>query len=198
VNWYVYANSNPILYVDPYGLISVIFVASSMAGQAEARKNTYTMFYGTDTSVMKVKSPEDFISKWNAFFENVKNNCGEIDAIEIISHGGISGDIGKDDNGTAYSTGYLFFADSNNKKLYARTVNGMSTSDRSISDLNSVKAKELNINSCNSANPDTYNIIYGFMQNMDIIEKMTGFDGGTDWDRGSADHVRGGGEYVDR
>ena len=71
----------------------------------------------------------------------------------------------------------------------------MSVQNRSVSSFTSgIKAKELIINSCNSANPDIYNIVYGFM----LITKIScysGWDGGTVWDTTKKDHVRGGGEY---
>ncbi len=42
VNWYAYCEGNPTTKVDPLGLVSVIFVASDMADQAEAREEYYT------------------------------------------------------------------------------------------------------------------------------------------------------------
>lgn len=53
---------------------------------------------------------------------------------------------------------------------------------------------QFNINGCNSANPDVYNIVYGFMQKVDSYN-YTGFDGGAKWDSNEKDHVRGDGEY---
>ena len=72
----------------------------------------------------------------------------------------------------------------------------MSSGDRSIDDLKAVTAKEFNISSCNSANPDTYNVVYGFMQITNISGTITGFDGGARWDENLGDHTRGGGEKV--
>lgn len=58
------------------------------------------------------------------------------------------------------------------------------------------KVKEFNINGCNSANPDVYNIVYGFMQKVEDYGVMTGWDGGTAWSAEAKNHVRGGGDYT--
>lgn len=52
----------------------------------------------------------------------------------------------------------------------------------------------MNINSCNGANPDTYNIVYGFMKRTNITGTISGFDGGAQWKSSENDHDRGGGE----
>lgn len=70
----------------------------------------------------------------------------------------------------------------------------MSNQDRSLQKLISGKAKEMNISSCNSANKDTYNVLYGFMQRTKA-EKYSGFDGGAQWNSKLGDHIEGGGEY---
>ena len=104
--------------------------------------------------------------------------------------------MGKDDNGTAYSTGYIYFTDRQKNKLYARKIDDMKSGDRSVEDLMYVSAKELNIESCNSANKDTYNIVYGFMQRTNISGTITGFDGGAQWSQQDGDHIRGGGDFT--
>lgn len=119
-----------------------------------------------------------------------------IDAIEIISHGSIDGEVGKDSTGTAYSTGYIYFTDVQENKFYAREIDGMKDGDRSTADIVSANAKELNFGACNSANPDTYNIVYGFMSRVKA-NTYTGFDGGAKWDNRKQDHVKGDGVRVE-
>ena len=195
LNWYVYCGGNPVMFVDPSGLISAVFVSSNMSGQADVRAKYYEDKYGTDAYIIKVSSAEEFVKRWNDFFEVTNEYGTDIDAIEIISHGSIEGKVGKDDGGTAYSTGFIYFTDSKKNKLYARSIEGMEDGDYSVDSLISITAKELNIEGCNTANKDTYNVVYGFMQRVNA-KSYTGFDGGAQWDEDTGDHVAGGGSYV--
>lgn len=165
-----------------------------MEDQADVRRGVYKDKYGTECYVISVKSGYDFAVEWNKWFTDFLS--GEtIDAIEIISHGGATGISGKDSSGTGYGTGFLYFGDDpNNNRLFARDNYNMNSSDCSVSWLDPVTAKELNINACNSANPDVYNVVFGFMQKVNY-SKITGWDGGTEWDPELGDHVRGGGDY---
>lgn len=54
--------------------------------------------------------------------------------------------------------------------------------------------KELNINVCNSGNPDLYNLVYAFMQILDI-KVYTGLDEDAVWNPKLGDYVRNNGEY---
>ena len=197
LNWYVYCGNNPVMLIDPSGLASIIFVSDGMRDQAEVRRQIYKEMYNTTTYVVTVYGAKDFAKSWNYWFTDLLAN-EPINAIEIISHGGATGDVGKSDDGTAYATGFLYFTDDpNNNRLFARDSEHMNNTDASISWLDSIKNKKVdqfNINGCNSANPDVYNIVYGFMQQVDSYN-YTGFDGGAKWDSNEKDHVRGNGEY---
>jgi len=202
MNWYVYCGNNPIFYVDPSGLVSVIFCAQGMEEHADAQKKFYTDKYKTDSYRIVVGSAKELRDKWNEWFgEGGLCEGLTIDAIEIISHGGITGDVGKDENGIAYSTGFLYFGDDhNNNRLFARADSNMNSSDLFLGGVRPVTAKELNVNACNSANKDTYNVMFGFMQ-MGKFTKVTGWDGGTDWKWDDDTHtsgraIRGGGDYT--
>ena len=197
VNWYAYCGNNPIMLVDPWGLFSVIFTADIMSDQAEVRKNYYEKKYNTTCLVYKVDSAKAFEKEWNEFFSI---NRSAIDAIEIIGHGGASGAIGTDSSGTAYATGFIYFTseqDDNYGRVFARPTTDMKSKDVSLDSFTTVdnnRAKEFNINVCNSANIDIYNIVFGFMQKL-ASDQYLGWDGGTVWDASVGDHVRGGGEY---
>ncbi|MBR5152041.1 MAG: RHS repeat-associated core domain-containing protein [Clostridia bacterium] len=200
LNWYVYCGNNPIMFVDPWGLVSIIFVGDGMEGQAQVRREHYENLYNTSAYVVEVSSAKEFVTQWNNWFSNLSKNSVNIDAIEIISHGSIKGKVGKNSDGTAYSTGYLYFTDEKGNNLYAREIKGMKSGDKAITELNSTVAKELNINGCNGANPDTYNVVYAFMQKVKA-DSYSGFDGGSEWNLnangvGKGDHVPGGGWYV--
>lgn len=195
LNWYVYCNNNPVMFVDPSGLVSLIFVGYGMEAQADVRKKYYTNKYGTDSFEVPVDSAEKFVDKWNELINICNQSNILIDAIEIISHGSIDGDVGKDKYGTAYSTGYIYFTDSKNNKLYARNIIGMKKGDRSVASLLPVIANELNLEGCNTANKDTYNVVYGFMQKVSA-NSYSGFDGGAQWSEKYGDHIRGGGDFT--
>ena len=196
MNWYAYCGNSPVMMVDPSGLVSIIFVAGDMYDQAEVRKEIYEDNYGTTCYIVPVYGGQDFAQKWNLWFSDYLL-FDEIDAIEIISHGGAVGSPGKSRDGTAYATGFLYFSDDpNNDRLMARDTYHMNDTDASIGWLEPItkKVNEFNINGCNSANPDIYNIVFGFMQKVDSYN-YTGWDGGAQWDWDIGDHVRGGGEY---
>ena len=195
-NWYVYCKNNPVTFVDPWGLSSIIFVSNEMREQAKIRQEIYKNRYNTSCYIVSVGNAKEFAQQWNTWFSDYLIN-EEIDAIEIISHGGAAGAIGKNSNGTAYATGFLYFGqDPNNERLFARDTNDMNITDAAITWLNPISSKvnEVNINGCNSANPDVYNVVYGLMQKVDSYNYV-GFDGGATWNPQTNDHERGNGEY---
>jgi len=197
LNWYVYCSNNPVMLIDPWGLKSVIFYGKDATQkEIDARKAYYEEKYETDCDTIEVGSAKDLVNEWNNLFNKWEKEGTPIDAIEINAHGSITGDVGKDEGGTAYSTGYIYFtAEDNSDRLYARTIDGMSNADdRSTGYLRSITAKEMNVNACNSANKDTYNVVFGFMQKVNYTDKMTGWDGGTVWNPNIGDHDRGGGK----
>ena len=185
-----YAVSGP---TPPKSMVSVIFVASGMEDQAKIRAKIYGNVYD---NIFVIESAKDFITKWNKFFQSCIEEGIDIDVIEIISHGNASGPIGKDEHGTANATGRMIFGLT---YVWARDNDLMGRSDRSLSEIVPVTAKELNVNACNSANPDVYNILYGIMQKVDA-RRYTGWDGGTAWGPSVGididDHVRGGGDHI--
>lgn len=196
LNWYSYCGGNPVMFVDPDGLSSIIFVSNEMSAQADVRREVYKERYNTVCYVVSVGNAKEFAQQWNNWFSDYLEN-EKIDAIEIISHGGATGDLGQSFDGTAYATGFLYFGhDPNNERLFARDTDDMNNTDAAITWLDPINSKvnEFNINGCNSANLDIYNIVYGFMQKVDSYN-YTGFDGGAKWDPKSGDHVRGSGEY---
>ncbi len=195
-NWYTYCKNNPVTFVDPWGLSSIIFVSNEMREQAKIRQEIYKNRYNTSCYIVSVGNAKEFAQQWNTWFSDYLIN-EEIDAIEIISHGGAAGAIGKNSNGTAYATGFLYFGqDPNNERLFARDTNDMNITDAAITWLNPISSKvnEVNINGCNSANPDVYNVVYGLMQKVDSYNYV-GFDGGATWNPQTNDHERGNGEY---
>lgn len=197
-NWYVYCSGDPVNRIDPSGLDSIIFVSKGMEEQADVRKGYYTDLYGTASWKVVVSTADMFVKKWNEMIELFADSGINIDAIEIISHGSADGELGiNPQDGAAYATGYLYFADDAKERVYARWVEGMKSENRTIGYLKPANAKALNINACNSANPDIYNIVWSFMKSASDFNAITGWDGGTRWDATAGDHVRGGGDYIE-
>ena len=195
LNWYAYAGCNPTKYVDPWGLNSYVFVAVEMEKQAGVRKEHYEAMYNTECMIIVVSSAKEFVDEWNKLSETSKNGAVKVDAIEIISHGSATKSIGTYNDGSSKSTGYVYFGeDKNDKRLYAREVHNVKEGDYSISRLDFIEADQINVESCNSANPDIYNVVFGLMQ-VTQANLYTGFDGGSQWSESDGDHVRGGGEY---
>lgn len=180
------------------GGVSVIFFASDMQNQAIIRAGIYTEKYGGFHQIVIINSAVEFISGWNTTFSHFNRQGTAINAIEIISHGGADGPpFIRNEDGTAQATGYLYFTSDNRyNRLFARNLpTYMNDGDRTLDGINvRVTAREININGCNSANPDVYNVVYGFMQ-ITSAQTYSGFDGGSAWDASARDHVRGYGEY---
>jgi hypothetical protein len=190
-NLYVYAMNNPIKYIDPSGLDSVIFYMMGTKDHADVRAQIYTREYGTNSYIYEVGSAGVFADRWHEIFTYLNNNGISIDAIEIISHGSATGKVG---NGT----GYLYFNENSantKNRLYARNIGGMDKGDRSVNNLMAVTAKVLNINGCNSANPDIYNVVSGFKQQGNY-SRITGWDGGSVYNPGDTDNTPGNGTHT--
>lgn len=92
LNYYTYANCNPILFIDPWGLASWILYDPNFAYGDDKGTNPKVFvnemekqlkdLYGTEVNIIQTKGwkAEKFSNWWNELF-------GTIDAIIILTHG---------------------------------------------------------------------------------------------------------------
>ena len=66
-NWYAYANNNPVMYIDPWGLESYILYIPEFEREAyEDRQDLIDMGVAEDEIIMvPLHSRNDFIQGWN-------------------------------------------------------------------------------------------------------------------------------------
>ena len=102
INWYLYANANPILYIDPWGLDAYYFYAPDFKNEAEDDIKLLMEYYGLtrdQVHLIEVNSKDDMTNGWNnmgyvldANGNRMKDKDGNyltvsIDAAVINSHG---------------------------------------------------------------------------------------------------------------
>jgi len=149
LNWYVYANSNPVLYIDPNGLDAYIYYLpeweiEALADQKELMKQYNLAESQVHLIVLNEKS--DLTTGWNAMGTDAAGNAVTIDAVIINTHaspnslsgfGGIFGvsfsikDISKLDNKDigvlliyGCNAGHTDYKDNNVAAAFAKKVNG--------------------------------------------------------------------------
>ena len=123
--------------------------------------------YGDDHVVhlVPVSSSYELKKYWNS----EDNMQDKIDEVYFILHGSIANKIG-----------YMYFTDGS--KIFAKAPDYIDyKTSITVAQLNKKYIHRLTFSSCNTANPDSYNIVYAFMQRMNMFE-VTGWDGGTVFD----------------
>lgn len=190
LNWYVYCADNPINRLDPNGLDSyIIYDANAdsgdgkhtMADEAAIRKKQLKETWGTNVQAFGVSSAWEFKEVWNKRVGyNLDGYTVPIEEVVIVAHGSITGD--KDDN-TAQS---FFYFENGGGGIFAK--NG----DYTVNNLDWKQMEWLTFSTCNSGNPDVYNLAYAFKLRMTINQYIVAWDGGTVFDYDSGQLMRGG------
>ena len=190
VNWYVYCGGDPVMKVDPTGLDSFIIYDENagsgdgehtMEDEANIRKKQLEETWGTNVQVFGVSNAWEFKEVWNKRVGYDLNGYEvSIEEVVIIAHGSITGD--KDD-GTAQS--YFYFEDGGGG-IYAKE------GDYTVNDLDWKQMEWLIFSTCNSGNPDVYNLAYAFKSHMTINQYIVAWDGGTIFDYSTGQLLRGG------
>ena len=98
----------------------------------------------------------------------------KVNEVYIISHGSITGEVGK-------AKGYMYCS-SGKSRIYARRqAEYDSQKDVLVTDLKRKNIQRLVFSCCNTANPDCYNIANAFIRRM-AVKEVVGFDGGARFD----------------
>ncbi len=189
-NWYVYCGNNPVMFVDPSGLDSyIIYEKGAMSGdrqhyfvdEANIRKKQLEEGWKTNVQMYGVSSAKEFENIWNyRVGYDLQGNDVPIEEIVIIAHGTIEG---KKKNGTAQS--YFYFGN-RESKVYAKSNYDEGEQNVLVSNLAWKQMQYLNFSTCNSGNPDVYNLAYAFKLRMTVKQYIIAWDGGTifDYDTG--------------
>ena len=189
-NWYVYCGSDPVNRWDPSGLDSYIIYdinaesgdgEHSMYDEAMIRKKQLEEIWGTNVQVFGVSSAWEFSEVWNKRVGYDLNGYDiPVEEVVIIAHGSITGN--KED-GTAQS--YFYFEDGGGG-VFAKDGH------YSVSKLNWKEMEWLTFSTCNSANPDVYNLACAFKKRMTVKQYISAWDGGTVFDYSEGKLLRGG------
>ena len=189
-NWYAYANCNPIKYIDPSGLDSYIIYDKTaksgdgehtMADEAEIRAEQLRNTWGTNVQVYGVDSAWEFKDVWDKRVGyNLEGYEIPIEEVIIVAHGSITG---KKEDSSAQS---YFYFEKDKSAVFAK--DGL----YSVEKLEPKTVEWLTFSTCNSGNPDVYNLAYAFKKKMNIKQYIVAWDGGTIFDYSTGQLLRGG------
>lgn len=169
------------MFVDPWGLTSYVFYAKDvMAGdgihtfedEAKIWAKDLEEKYKTEVNLISVSSASEFKEKW----DEMGNDKKPIEGVVLIFHG--SADDGINGNGEKGGVGYMY-VNNKNDRIVAKADVKKNDNNVIINDLENKTMKELIFSSCNSGNPDIYNVAYAFMKANTINGNVTAWDGGT-------------------
>ena len=171
VNWYAYCGNNPVMFVDPLGLIShIIYDSNGISGdgehtfedEANIRRGQLEERWGTEVYLLPVSNAKEFENAWNYRVGYDWNGYDvPMEEVVIIAHGSIEGKKGD----TAQS--YFYFGNKESK-VYAKSNYDGDSDNVLVSNLAWKQMEYLNFSTCNSGNPDVYNLAYAFKIRMTV------------------------------
>ena len=194
---YTYCENDGVNMVDPSGHDSyVIYDKDAAAGtkgkmfsdEAKIVQKRLKRKYKKPCYLLTYKTAKDFKRiwaktvgfrvkpSWNKKQKRLKISVkkAKVNEVYIISHGSITGEVGKD-------TGYMYCS-SGKSRIYARRqAEYDSQKDVLVTDLKRKNIQRLVFSCCNTANPDCYNIANAFIRRM-AVKEVVGFDGGARFD----------------
>ena len=183
LNWYVYCGNNPVMFVDPSGLLSyIIYDVNGISGdgkhtfadEANVRKGQLEERWGTEVYLLPVANAKEFENVWNYRVGYDWDGYDvPIEEVVIIAHGSIEGY-----KITETAQGYFYFGHKESK-VYAKSNYDGDDDNVVVSDLAWKQMNYLNFSTCNSGNKDVYNLAYAFKQRMTVKQYIIAWDGGT-------------------
>lgn len=175
-NLYVYCMGNPVILVDPTGFAGELYIIYDVNGQAGTRGKMFkdeaniveenAEGLGMTVHSIGVSTAKEFEEVWNSMPDGV--------SVYLIFHGTIVRE-----KGNAVSQMYL--SETGGGAIYAREGIGNPDTDVYINKLQYREIHALTFSSCNTANPDVYNLAYAFMVDHNVSQ-IIGFDGGSFYD----------------
>ena len=187
-NYYNFCSNDAINQIDPSGLESyILYDKDAAAGQkgyyfrdeAEIMRKRIKSMWNSECYKIPVTSADDFKKKWNNSvgfkFEKGKPTKTKttVDVVYIILHGSIAGVKNS-------AIGFAFFND--RSVVAAKKSNYFPPNSVSVWDLKVKEIKFLMFSTCNSGNPDCYNLAKAFIDHMPGISYLSAWDGGTVFD----------------
>lgn len=182
LNWFIYCENNPINRVDPSGLISyIIYEQGAISGdgkhtfddEAQIRKKQLEQEWKTEVYLLPVSNAKEFEQIWNYRVGYDWDGYDvPIEEVVIIAHGSIEGIKRKS------AQSFLYFGNKDSK-VYALSNFDGDSDNIVVNNLVSKRMKWLTFSTCNSGNPDVYNLAYAFKLQMAVDKFITAWDGGT-------------------
>ncbi len=176
LNWYTYANNNPVFYIDPLGLEAYyIFYNSTKDKDNGTLKDRAEKEYNAliksgidelDIYIKEIESEAMFSDEWG----NMSNGDIPIQRVALYLHSSPRG---------------IIIDGSQNQAVMVDEFNGQKmTGHLLISDLEQKNIYEMTLYGCNTAHQDYVyeNVAYNFIDSQKQVSRVLGWDGSMRWD----------------
>ncbi|MDD6214127.1 MAG: RHS repeat-associated core domain-containing protein [Firmicutes bacterium] len=145
LNWYLYAESNPILFVDPSGHESYVFYTTGKNSDFSRQANWQKSFLqrsGEKVIMKKIDTVKAFTSAWDSIGLDDSGNTVSVNKVIIYTHS---------------NDRTLILLDGSSTQ--ALSIDGKNSAGKAIGNLSELKYKyinELQLLSCNAGHLDPY------------------------------------------
>jgi len=176
LNWYTYANNNPLMFVDPFGLEAYYIFYNSTKDKdngslIDRAKKEYNALVKSGVGkkeiyIKEITSEEMFSNEWG----NMSNGDDPIKRVALYLHSSPRG---------------IIIDGSQNQAVMVDEFNGQKmTGHLLISELEQKDIYEMTLYGCNTAHQDyAYeNVAYNFINSQQNVSRVIGWDGSMRWD----------------